>query len=203
MSIASYADLQSLMARRLHRTDLTSYIPDYIALGEARIYRDMRVRQMETSFSSSIASGVIALPSNYKALKFAYVDASDVQRLQRKDAEWIYTNYPTRSADGTPKFIAQEGSNFIFGPYPDSTYTVKGVYYQKLAALSNSNTSNWLIKDCPDLIISASMVEAADDIADDDLYVKWDAKYQAIKDQVQRESDREEFSGSILSMTAG
>ena len=47
------------------------------------------------------------------------------------------------------------------------------------------------------------MVEAADDIADDDLYVKWDAKYQAIKDQVQRESDREEFSGSILSMTAG
>src|SRR4051812_25063719 len=114
MTIASYLDLQTMGTNRLgRRTHLTTYVPHYIALGESRIYRELRVRQMETSFSTAIASGVIALPTSYRALKHAYIDGTPTQVLQRKDAEWIYANYPTRAADGQPKYVAQEASNFI------------------------------------------------------------------------------------------
>jgi hypothetical protein len=201
MAITTYAELQTAISNRLgRRTDLTSYLPDYITLGEARIYRELRVRQMETSFSTAISSGVIALPTSYRALKFAYVNGTTAKKLQRKDAEWIYTNYPTRSADGEPRFIAQEASNFIFGPYPDDTYTIKGVYYKALAALSTG--VNWLLTDAPDLILYASLAEAGDDLQDDRAAM-WAAKYEQAKQAVQLESDKEEFSGSVLSMTAG
>lgn len=202
MSIASYSDLKSLIARRLKRNDLTDYIPDYIRFAEARIYRELRVRQMETALSSAIASGVIAVPSGYLDLKHAYINGTPVQKLQRKDAEWIYQNYPTRSSDSQPKFIAREGESFIFGPYPDSAYTVKGIYYKKLDALSDSNTSNWLITDAPDLILWASLIEAQIDIHQDDRIPLWQAKYDEAKQAVIRQDKHEEFSGSPLAVTA-
>ncbi len=203
MSITSYSELQDVIKRRIKRGDeLDDYIPDYIRLAEARIYRELRVRQMETALSSTIAAGVIAVPSGYAELKFAYINASPIGKLQRKDAEWIYHNYPTRSSDGQPKFIAREATNFIFGPYPDSTYTVKGVYYKRLDALSDSNTSNWLITDAPDLILWASLVEANVDLHNDTRAQMWEARYQAAKAAVQLENDKEEFSGSPLTMTA-
>lgn len=201
MSISSYSELKTAVASWLHRDNLTSIIPDLIALGEARIYRDLRVRAMETTFSTEISSGVIAVPTGYRELKYAYVSGSPTTKLDRKDAEWIYHNYPTRSSDGKPKFIARDGANFIFGPYPDSTYTVNGTYYKRLAALSDSNTTNWLTDDCPDLILFAALCEAQPYVMDDDRIVIWENKYGLIRARVQREDDNEEFSGSPLSST--
>lgn len=201
MSIASYSDMQSLIARRLHRSDLSSYIVDYITLAEARIYREMRVRQMETSFSSAISSGTISLPTGYLELKHAYLNTSPIAKLQRKDSEWIYAAYPTRSADSAPKFIARDGSTFIFGPYPDTSYTVAGIYFKKLDALSGSNTTNWLITDAPDLLLYASLVEAATDLVQDQRVVLWEQKYQQAKREVERQNDSEDVSGSPLQVT--
>lgn len=202
MSIASYDELKDAVARRMHRTDLTAYIPDYIALGEARIYRDLRIRCMEENLSSAITSGVVALPSGYVELKHAYIDGDLVGRLMRKNAEWIYSNYPVRSADGRPKFIAIDAGNFIFGPYPDGAYTIKGTYYKRLTALSASNTTNWFIANAPDLLLYAALCEAAFDAMDDMLLAKFEEIYDRIKTQVQHENDAESFSGSILSVTS-
>lgn len=202
MAIDSYGALQTAIINRLHRANLTTLVPDFIALGEARIYRDLRIRCMETALSSAIASGVIAVPSGYVELKHAYIDGSPSGKLTRKNADFIYFNYPTRSADGKPKFIAREAESFIFGPYPDSAYTVKGVYYKRLDALSDSNTTNWFITNAPDILLYAALVEAADHTANDAALMKWEQKYNQVKDRIQRESDAEEFSGSPLSMSA-
>lgn len=202
MAISTYSELQTAVINRLHRANLTSLVPDFIALGEARIYRDLRIRCMETALSSTIASGVIAVPSGYVELKHAYIDGSPSGKLTRKNADFVYQNYPTRSADGKPKFIAREADNFIFGPYPDSAYTVKGIYYKRLDALSDSNTTNWFTSNAPDILLFAVLCEAADHISNDAAMMKWEQKYIQIKDRIQRENDAEEFSGSPLSMSA-
>lgn len=200
MSIASYSDLiTAIGANWLHRgTSMDTVIPDLISLAEARIYRELRVRQMETTLSVTIASGVAAIPTGYRELKFAYLDGSPTTKLARKDAEFIYQNYPTRASGGTPKFIARDGSNFIFGPYPTDGDTLKGTYYKRLPALSVSNTTNWLTDDCPDLILWASLCEAAPYVMDDERVALWESKYANAKAKAQRESDDEEFSGSPL-----
>lgn len=202
MSIASYSELKTAIANRIHRDDLTLLIPDFISLGEARIYRDLRIRAMETALSSAISSGVVALPSGYLELKQAYIDGTPIGKLTRKTADWIYHNYPTRSADGKPKFVASDAGNFIFGPYPDSSYTMNGTYYAKLAALSDSNTTNWFTENAPDLLLFASLYEAADHTMDDAAMAKWDSRYERVKEKIQTENDAEEFSGSVLSVTS-
>jgi hypothetical protein len=203
MTISTYDELVTAVGSWIKRSDLTASIPDFVRMGELRIYRDLRVRAMEATLNSAIASGVVAVPSGYVAMKHAYIDGTPVQKLQRKDAEWVYQNYPVRSASGQPKFFAREADNFIFGPYPDDGYTVKGIYYKRLTALGTSNQTNWFTENAPDLLLWAALVEAEPFVMNDARTALWAGKYETTKERIQREDDAEDSSGSVLSMTAG
>lgn len=199
LTITTYAELKTATASYLNRSDLTDQIPLFIRLAEIRIYRDLRIRPMEATLSTAISSGVIALPTGYVEMKNARIDGSPSSPLIRKDAEFIYHRYPTRSSDGKPIYFAREAENLIFGPYPDSAYTVKGTYYKKLPALSASNTTNWFITDAPDLLLFGALLQAMPYLDNDARLETWGKMYAAAKDRVQREDDNEEFSGSPLS----
>lgn len=197
----TYSQLKADVASWLNRDDLSANVPDMITLGENRAYRELRLRCMEAALSSTISSGTISVPERYVALKYAYVNATPVRKLERKDAEWIYQTYPTRSADGTPKYIAREADSFIFGPYPDSAYTVKGIYYRRLPALSDSNTTNWFTENAPELLLFAALAEAKAFIEDNERVSLWNQKYMDVRDRLMRQEEEEEFSGSPLAMT--
>lgn len=203
MTISTYDELVTAVGSWIKRSDLTASIPDFVRMGELRIYRDLRIRAMETALNSAIASGVVVVPSGYVAMKHAYIDGTPVQKLQRKDAEWVYQNYPVRSTSGQPKFFAREADNFIFGPYPDDGYTVKGIYYKRLASLGASNQTNWFTENAPDLLLWAALVEAEPFVMNDARTALWAGKYETTKERIQREDDAEDSSGSVLSMTAG
>lgn len=199
MSISTYAELKTAIANWLARETLTSYIPDFITFGEKRIYRDLRIRAMEASLSTAIASGVIAVPSGYVDLKYAYVDGTPTRPLTRKSAGWILETYPTRSADGQPAFIARDVDSFIFGPYPDSNYTIKGTYYKRLDALSSDNTTNWFTTNAPDLLLFAALCEAEPFLKNDARIGIWENKYTMVKNAIEMEERNEQHSGSTLS----
>lgn len=203
MAINSYSTLKTAISNWLANDQLTQYLGDFITLGEARIYRKLRIRCMEASLSSAISSGVVAVPTRYKEMKFCYLDGSPTHKLTRKTADWIYQNYFKRSSSGIPMFFAREAENFIFGPYPDSTYTMKGVYYQSLPALKDSNTTNWFTDNAPDILLFASLCEAEPFMKNDPRIALWESKYQAAETRIQRESDSEELSGSLLMASRG
>jgi len=200
MSITTYNELKTAIANRLRRADTASYVDDWITLAETDIYRRLRTEDMETSFTGTISSGVAALPSSYIDLKFAYVNTTPVVFLQRKTARWIYEKYPTRAADGKPAFIAREGTNFIFGPYPDSGYTVNGVYYKNLGALSS--TAHALFLANPDVYLYGSLYMAVRDLKDNNGIARWQGLYEQSIANAQRSSEQEEHSGSTLEMHA-
>lgn len=203
MALGTYSDLVTAVGTWLDRSDLATYVPDFIALAEERIYRTLRVKALEAALSDTIASGVIAVPSDYVELKSAYVDGSPTQMLERASVEDIYTNYPTRSSSGKPAYIAREGSSFIFGPYPDAAYTIKGVYYQRLPALSVTNTTNWLTENAPSLLLFGALCEAEPFMRNDQRTVLWEAKFQAALTEANRTDKREGMRGSTLAMSAG
>lgn len=197
MSITTYAELKSAVKNWLKRgTELDTYLDDIITLGEKRIYREMRVRPMEAALSVAISSGVAVIPSDYVELKYAYLDGSPVYPLRMREAGWIIGQYPIRSADRVPSFIAQDGDNFIFGPYPDASYTLKGIYYKRLSALSSA--TNTLFTSNPDLYLMASLAEASVFLGYEDPRVaRWEAKYADIRDRVQAETDKGRLSGPL------
>lgn len=199
-AISSYATLKTALADWLARDDLTSYLAYMIEAGEERIYREIKVRQMETAYSGAIASGVIALPSGFRGWKALRVDGSPSTPLQPADLDTLYRQHPLRASDGKPLKFAINGANVEFGPYPDSAYTIKGTYWKKLDALSDSNTSNWLITDAPYLLLWASLSEAAVFIQNDPRIGVWEGKYQSAKGLLVEEQRNE--GGTGLSMRA-
>ena len=65
MAISTYSELQSSMADFLNRSDLTSVIPTFIALGEARMNRDIRHWQMENRASTTIDGQYLTKPGDW------------------------------------------------------------------------------------------------------------------------------------------
>jgi hypothetical protein len=202
MSLQTYSDLQGAVANWLHRADLTSYIPDFITLADGRINNDLRHRAMETVQATTIAAGVISVPTNYIELKDAYISSiSPYVNLDRKTANWIYDKYPVRVATGTPKFMAREATNFIFGPYPDSNYVVTLDYYNRFPSLSSSVNS--VFTSYPGLWLYASLCEAEPFLKNDKRLGLWQAKYREIFELVQKEDADEYLSGAVPQVVAG
>lgn len=181
-------------------TDLgVSMTADLITVGETRIFREVRVRGMETALSGSITAGMLALPASYLALKTAYVDASPQVELERRSAEWVRAQYPQTSGSGVPKFIARFGSNFIFGPYPDSAYPIAGIYYKQPTAISGAGLND-LFTTNPDLYLFACLAEGSMVLGQDPRVQIWEAKYQRILADVNGADRAEDASGSGLQM---
>lgn len=199
MSFSSYANFRTAVSTWLDVSDLTSaVVDDIITAGENRVQAEVRHRLMEKALSLSISSGVIAVPSDYAELKYAYVDRTPAQWLDRVRPEQIYRDYPTRSGGGIPKQIAREGTNFIFGPYPDSTYTIKGIYYYRLAALSSALSTLFTLY--PSLYLFASLAESEPILGRDSRIAVWEQRYQNLRDKINSEDKQEGSSGSSLAV---
>jgi len=183
MSLATYADLQNQTISFLHRANLldavaADNVPDLIRLGELWIFRNARTSDMEASLSVTISSGVATVPTDYAAMKHSRIDGSPSTPLRMRPAKWIYERYPLRSSDGKPFFIGRDGANFVFGPYPDSGYTVLGTYYAKPTSIQSS--ANALFTANPDLYLYAALAEAEGYTKNDKRIALWVAKRNEI-----------------------
>ena len=197
MAITTYAELKTAVANWIHRDDLTAYVDDIITLGEKRILREVKTRDMEAALNLTISNGVATIPSDYVSIKHARVDGSPSQPLGSVTASQLYTQFPLRSGSGKPQKIAVDQGSFIFGPYPDSNYTILGTYYKRLPALSTG--VNALFTANPDLYLAAALGEALAFNANDKRLAVWEAKYQSIKEALNTED--ENSRGSELAVT--
>jgi hypothetical protein len=206
MALTSYTALGSAIASVMDvkYADISAVVPDIITVGEARLFRETRTTDMETTLGGlTIASGVIAVPSSYLELKNAYISSTTpYHSLERRSAEWIYKNYPTRTATDIPKFIAREGDNFIFGPYPNGSYVVSGIFYKKPTAIDGTGV-NPLFTANPDLYLFACLAESEIYVGRDNRVGLWEAKYKKILQDVNMQDKAEGYSGSSLEMRSG
>lgn len=193
MSLTTYANLQNQVKSFLHRASLldavgADNVPDLIRLGELWLFRKARAPEMEATLSGQIdGSGNLAVPSDYAALKHARLSASPTVPLKMRATRFILEYYPLRSAQGRPHFIGRDGSSFIFGPFPDSTYTVNGVYYAKPTTIASS--ANSLFTANPDLYLYASLAEAEVYIKNDKRVGLWIGKRDSILKDINDEAD--------------
>lgn len=197
--ITNYATLQTAISDYLNNSTLTTFLPNFTQNAEGKLYKKLRIRAMENALSVTIAAGVAAVPTSpaYLELKHAYVDVSPVVTLKRVPAQEIYAMFPVRSGGATPQYIANDGDNFIFGPYPNNV-AVKGIYYGRLPALSASNATNWFTTNAPDLLLYASLLEAETFLVNDPRIAVWRLFYQDAFDAVAGEETRQRSSGGKL-----
>jgi hypothetical protein len=170
-------------------------LDDIIRVTERRVGRVVRCRQNETALSVTISSGVATVPTNYIELKSAYVDGTPTRKLERKNVDYIYSQYALRSSTSKPSSIAREGSNFIFGPFPDSGYTVKGIFYKRMPNLST--TLHGLFTVAEDVYLWGACAEAAESVGNKNRLAIFDTKFQRAVDAVNGEDFNEAAGGGM------
>lgn len=200
MAITTYAELTTAITNWTHRSDLSAYLADFVALAEARINREVRSPEMETALSSAISGTTLTAPTGFLELRNAYVDTSPATPLKVVSPAMIYEKYPERSSTGVPEYIAYDAGSFIFGPAPDSTYTIKGNYYKKQGPLSSAVYD--LFSNHPDLFLFASLVEAYIFLRNDAEAARWDARYQTAKASVMNRNESVHFGGGMVMVVA-
>ncbi len=202
MALSTYSELQTTIANYLSRDDLTSAIPDFIQLAEIRLRRDLRLRQMLTQASVTATGGVatINLPSDFLQARDVYVD-SDPDFPITFSTPSIFIRNGRTNQSGVPAFYTVLGSTIQLAPIPDSTYTIKILYYASPAFLSTSNTTNLWLTTCPDALLYASLGEAEPYLMNDPRLQTWGTLYDRAIFSLTRSDEESQYSGVPLTMT--
>ena len=204
MAITTYAELQTATANWLDRTDLTARIPEFIELAEANFNRVIRQPDMVAKDDSfSLASRYNTLPTDTLEIVRIVVDLTPVIVLEYLTPEEISERRVSMSATGKPYYftvIGGSSNQLEVVPSPDSTYTSSIVYYTRIAALSDSATSNWLLAAHPDIYLFGTLVEAEPYLKNDERMPMWTNRLDKALMALRLQGERELHTGSSLRM---
>ena len=201
MAISTYSELKSAVADFLNRDDLTSVIPTFISLAEAQINRDLRHWKMEQRSTAEIDDQFLTLPTDW--LETIRINVQDtvpyalnlVSRDQIQDMR-----FKGDDVAGKPLYYCVLAGELELYPTPDATYDINMTYIQKIASLSDSNTSNWLLADSPDLYLYAVLLETAIYLRDDERITAYAGMYQQKLAAMNSTSAKAVVSGSGLKL---
>ena len=204
MSISNYSELQTAVSNWLDRDDLSSRIPEFISLAEARINRKLRVRGVEERSYTALVSGqeYYSLPSDFLECRNVQINTNPVNVLKYMTPEQLDHEYPS-TGKGTPEAFSIIGNEIQLKPVPSSTNNLEISYYQRLSSLSDSNTTNWVITNAPDLLLYGSLIEAEAYLVDDERIALWKGAFDQSMNEWNMQEIKGRYSGSHLEVRTG
>lgn len=150
----TYSELKTAIADFLHRTDLTAAIPQFIERAEAALFREINIKDLRVSVAGTTTGQYATLPADFGEVVRVTCD------YLGKEYDLDYGSQPVDYTVTAPKYYALENNKLrLFGTSTGQAYTL--FYTPKIAALSDSNTTNWILTNAPDLYLYASSLEAA------------------------------------------
>jgi hypothetical protein len=192
-----YSSLKANVADWLNRSDLTSAIPVFIQNAESSLKRDHRVRKLQTRTLTASADDT-AVPSDYGANEAMYHDGSTYYHgIEVVGAERLGELKQLFGTTGPPAYAALLDGVIRWAPVPDTTYTLKWAYWRKLLSLSDSQTTNWLIEEHPDIYLYAALLESAPYLKGDERLAVWGSELERRLEELHRDTERQHFSGPM------
>jgi hypothetical protein len=201
MSLSTYSDLQTSIANYLARSDLTTQIPDFITFAENRLRRELRIRQMLKSVTTSTVANdaTVELPSDFLEIRDFVVMTNPITPLSYSSPSTL-SNDPRTSEVGVPKAYTILANDFQLSPIPDAVYTVKLLYFAAPTYLSSSNTSNVFLTTAPDALLYASLIEAEPYLMNDARINTWGTMYDRAIASLTKSDENAQYSGVPLSI---
>jgi len=193
--ITTYSELQTSIATWLIKTNLTSQIPEFIQLLESRLRRDRRARKLQNT-TLSASTGDHTLPSDFRSLEsLTHGGPTYFGEIQIVPADRIPEIKARLGTTGVPSHGAILDTIIRFGPAPDATYSLKFSYWRKLDPLSDSNTTNWMLEDHPDIYLYGSLLESAPFLKDDTRVAVWERRYEQALEELHALTQDNQFGG--------
>lgn len=199
MGFASYSELQTEIANFLDRTDLTSQIPSFISLAEASINRDVRHWQMEKRVEATFNQRYEPLPTDWiESRRISIKGQKQLDLLSQ--AQMMNFRDLNNNTSGEPRYYTISTSQLEFYPTPDGDYAGSMIYLARVDALTDSNVSNWLLSDSPDVYLYGSLMHSAPYLQEDPRLAVWAGLYSDAVRKLNERSMEGQYSGSGLTI---
>lgn len=188
----------------MNSTVLAAASPTIVNEAQSDIYRRLRHWAMLTSTNGTMTTSqaTMPVPGDYLQEKLFYITGTAFQRMVRKTPQEVVMNYQYDGSGNRivtqPQIYFNDQANLQFDTPADQPYPFLFYYYQQPAALSSTNTANFLTNTYPRLMRAACMIAASEYMKDagtgnfDRTY--WDQIKEMELDKAQQESDLHERS---------
>lgn len=196
MALTTYNDLKLAAANWLNREDLVGVIPDFITLAETRMNDRLRVAPMETTATTFLIGGSVALPADFLEPRriFSNAEGGFATALTPLSPTQAGDTYPTGAA-GVPVHYVIYGDTLATFPNGGNGQ-VTMTYYAKLPPLAAYGT-NWLLTRNPNIYLYGSLVEAAPYLGDDGRLETWASLFASACDALQAADQRSRYASSV------
>jgi hypothetical protein len=187
-TITNYSSLQSAIADYLNRQDLTAQIPTFIQFCEADLNTRLRCREQIVRAEATSSAEFVQLPSDWvEAINVQIVDGQSPLRYVTLDEADIVKK--ERRFDFVHFYSLMNGAIELV-PAPTDDVDIEMVYYRNIPALTDSNTTNWLLTRAPDVYLYGALTHAAPFLLDDQRMGVFGGVYagrvQALNDEAQK-----------------
>jgi hypothetical protein len=201
MALGNYDELKSAIANWADRDDMTNFIPDFIALTEARFNRELRLRAMEQKQHTSTVGGQsnYALPVNYLQMREFRLNNNPTVSLTYVSPE-IFEAW--NLGGGVPKYYTIIANEIRIGPAPAGAYDMEMLFWRKFPALTTTDPINWMITNSPDIYLYGSLMEMEPFLQNDARTALWAAGYFKAIETLQLQDDKDRHSGSALTVNS-
>jgi hypothetical protein len=168
MALTNYGELKTAVAAWLNKSNLTTVIPDFIALAEIDIRRDLRVPAMETVVTGTLAGETMAHPSRFL----------EARRLVVNDTVYSYRTPEQYQAliNSQQSIFTNIGTNlYILGGTAGDDYSL--IYTASFDPLVGDTSTNWVLTNAPGVYLAASCRYGAVYLKDTEAEAGWASKY--------------------------
>ena len=177
MALTNYGELKTAVAAWLNKSNLTAVIPDFIALAEVDMRRDLRLATMETLATGTLSGETLAHPDRFL----------EARRMVVGDEVYAYRTpeeYQNLINSGQDIFTSIGTDLYILGGTAGDDYSL--IYKAGLAALTGDGNTNWILTNAPDIYLAGACRHGAAYLKEKDAELDWAARYSAGVDRENR-----------------
>lgn len=185
MAISTYSELKTAIEAWLHRTDLSGQYDNWIDLTETMLKRSPRavsrpgyggVRGNLTKATGTLTASTdtLAYPADFQdAVSFRLTASAKKLRYLPPDQ----LRLGKQTGTGMPNYFTITDS-IEFDIAPDSAYAYELLYYPTFPALSDSQTTNWVLTNYPDVYLAGCLYWANRFTQNEQEATNWMSQYK-------------------------
>lgn len=187
----TYASLQDDIRRYLERgatfaSDPVVFeqIPRLITLAEQRIARELKVQGFINVVTLDMIpnQSVYSKPDRWRdtvSINISSAPGSSMRNaVVARGYEYVRSYWPDSTQTGRPIMYADyDFQHWLLAPTPDVAYKAEILYYQLPPLLDETQQTNWLTEQAPQLLLYATLLEATPFLKNDERISTWQTMY--------------------------
>jgi hypothetical protein len=175
-----------------HRTDLTSRLPQFVALAEAAMQVECKMVEFEGTATITITAGVGTVPTDFLGMRSIYWNGDLKRPLTYISPDKFDA---LRNDSGTPSYYTISGTTIRLAP--SATGSAITTYHARFSPISASNETNAIITNFPDAYLFGTLVQIALWAEDDAKAQKYTQLFGGAIDRIKKNNSERKWAGPL------